>query len=91
MLDKTFWDRLSDDDGGARMTHRQAARIIREQKVHCLLWQDGEEVVCTGGTREHPPAVYDLALRVHFGYEPALQQKSPAPRSRAKSVQRSHV
>ncbi len=91
MIDEAFWDRLSADDGGPLMTHRQAARIIREQKIHCLIWQDGEEVVCTGGTREHPPAIYDLALKVHFGYEPALPEKPSAPRPRAKSVRRAQV
>jgi hypothetical protein len=64
------------------MTHRQAARIIREQKTHCLMWQDGEEVICTGGTREFPSAVYDQALKVHFGIEPEKAGKPARPRAR---------
>lgn len=62
------------------MTHREASRILRSQKISCKLWQGREETIVTRGTIDHPPAVLDMALKVHFGYEPALQDWSPSRR-----------
>lgn len=92
MMDDSFWDKLADSGGGPVMTHNQAKRILREQKTYCIVWQGREDVVCTGGARDIHPLLHDLALKVHFGYEPALPEPyTQATRPRAKGYRRSKV
>jgi hypothetical protein len=81
----SFWDTLSADDGAPRMTHREANQIIRRQRTYCRLRMDQPGLICTGGDRDYPPDLYDHALRVHLGYEPA-KPESPNKRSRARRV-----
>lgn len=89
MSDPTFWDRLSAEDGGPIMTHRQASQLLRAQRIYCRVRQDGEDVIATHGTRDLPAPLYDLALKVHFGYEPALPEPYTTPRRpRAKATRR---
>lgn len=82
MISRNFWDHMA-DDGGPTLTHRQARQIIRTQQTFCRLRMDRPSLICTGGTVDHGPGLLEYALRVHFGYEPALPEPAPRrPRTR---------
>jgi hypothetical protein len=58
----------------------EANCILQTHRTYCRRRLDSEEMVSTGGTKDYPAALTDLALLIHFGYfRPTSKRRTKNP------------